>query len=245
MAQSTNPILSQISSWTTGRAVGASVSTGGTVQKTGLLLLIVTAAAGWAWWNVGNETAMGASLEQMVLGACLVGFGLAVYTRFRPEHANITAPIYAVVEGILLGVISAIYNKAYRGLPVQAVGLTLGTFAVMLTAYRTGLIKVTDRLRAIVTGCMGGIMMFYLVAFVLGMFGFQIPFLYEGGIIGVGFSLFVTGLAAFRLLLNFDTIEQSAGQLPKQYEWVLAFGLVVTLIWLYLEFLSLLRKLQR
>lgn len=245
MATSNNPILTQVDTWGQTRVVGETVTVRGTVAKAAGLLGLVAASAGWSWWNIATETAMGSTLEQYVLGACLVALGLGIYTRFRPQHAGVTAPIYALLEGIILGVISALMNAKYAGLPMQAVALTAGTFGVMLVAYRTKAIVVTDRFRAIMTGMIGGIFVFYLIAFALGLFGLRIPFLHEGGVIGIGFSLFVTGLAAFTLLLDFDAIDQSAGQLSKEYEWALAFGLVVTLIWLYLEFLRLLNKLRR
>lgn len=147
----------------------------------------------------------------------------------------------------MLGLISAVTNAAYAGLPMMAVGLTGATFVTMLVAYRTGLITVSDRFRAIVMGLTGGIMIFYLISLGVRLFaGFTIPFLVEGGVIGIGFSLFVTGLAAVNLLLDFKAIEEGvkAGA-SEAYEWAFATGLVITLIWLYLEILRLLRKLRR
>ncbi len=156
-----------------------------------------------------------------------------------------TAPIYAALEGLLLGSLSAILDLRYRGLPVQAVVLTVATLGVMLVAYRFGVIRATERFKTIVVSCTFAVAAFYVIALVMAMFGFYIPFLHEGGPIGIGFSLLVTGLAAFNLILDFDLIEQGVGRAPAYMEWYAAFGLVVTLVWLYLEILRLLRKLRR
>jgi uncharacterized YccA/Bax inhibitor family protein len=157
----------------------------------------------------------------------------------------VTAPIYAALEGLLLGALSAILNLRYKGLPVQAVVLTVATLGVMLVSYRLGIIRATERFKTIVVSCTFAVAAFYVIALLMAMFGLYIPFLHEGGPIGIGFSLFVTGLAAFNLILDFDRIEQGVGRAPGYMEWYAAFGLVVTLVWLYLEILRLLRKLRR
>jgi uncharacterized YccA/Bax inhibitor family protein len=148
------------------------------------------------------------------------------------------------MQGIVLGLVTRILDARFPGLPIQAGLLTVATMGVMLVAYRTGLIRVTERLRSIVVSCTAAIFVFYVIAFGMSLFGLHIPFLHEGGVIGIGFSLFVTGLAAFNLLLDFDAIEQGIGRAPAEMEWFAAFGLVVTLIWLYMEILRLLRKLR-
>jgi uncharacterized YccA/Bax inhibitor family protein len=217
----------------------------GTISKTMILLGILTATATFAWLQTGAGISEPDKLGTLFLVGILGGFSVAVYTVFRPEHAPVTAPIYAALEGLLLGALSAILNLRYRGLPVQAVVLTVATFAAMLLAYRFGLVRATERFRTIVVSCTFAVAAFYVIALVMAMFGLYIPFLHEGGPIGIGFSLFVTGLAAFNLILDFDRVEQGVGRAPKYMEWYAAFGMVVTLVWLYLEMLRLLRKLRR
>jgi len=170
-------------------------------------------------------------------------------TIFKPSFAPWTAPVYAAFEGIFLGTLSYIIEnqlgRAYPGIAIQAVSLTAGTLCIMLFVYATGLVKVTDRLRAGIVAATGAICLVYLVAFALSFFGVAVPFIQSATPIGIGFSLFVVGLAAFNLLLDFDFIEKGARlEAPKYMEWYGAFGLMVTLVWLYLEILRLLRKLQ-
>lgn len=217
----------------------------GTISKTMILLGILTVTATFAWLQTGAGIAEPDKLGTLFLVGILGGFGVALYTVFRPEHAPVTAPIYAALEGLLLGSLSAILNLRYRGLPVQAVVLTVATFAVMLVSYRFGLIQATERFKTVVVSCTFAVAAFYVFALVMAVFGLYIPFLHEGGPIGIGFSLFVTGLAAFNLILDFDRVEQGVGRAPGYMEWYAAFGMVVTLVWLYLEMLRLLRKLRR
>jgi uncharacterized YccA/Bax inhibitor family protein len=160
--------------------------------------------------------------------------------------ARILAPVYAVGEGFFLGVISKAYETYQHGIVIQAVGATLGVFAVMLVLYRTKIIKVTDRFRTVVIAATMGLMVFYLISFVINLFGGGVPFLHSTSLLSIGFSIFAAGLAALNLALNFDFIERGAKQgLPKGMEWFAALALVVTLVWLYLELLRLLSKLQR
>jgi uncharacterized YccA/Bax inhibitor family protein len=243
MATSSNPVLTR-AGFAEARTSGATMTVGGTIAKTGALFCLLVAAASYAWSRASALTA-GTDVGTLVLVGVLGGFGVAIYTTFRPEHARYTAPIYAVLEGLFLGAISAMFNARYRGLPVQAVMLTMATFAVMLVLYRTGVLRATERFKTIVVSCTVSVMAFYVIALVMGLFGLRIPFLYEGGVIGIGFSLFVTALAAFNLILDFDLIEQGVGRAPAEFEWFAAFGLTVTLVWLYLEILRLLSKMRR
>jgi uncharacterized YccA/Bax inhibitor family protein len=167
-------------------------------------------------------------------------------TVFKPHLAPITAPLYAVLEGLILGALSANYQARWAGLPMQAVGLTFMVFLAMLVVYRTGIIKVTDKFRFGVAAATGGIVLFYVLSIVLSMFGVRIPMVHDSGMIGIGFSLVVVGVAALNLVLDFDLIENGvAAGAPKFMEWYAAFGLLVTLVWLYLEMLRLLSKLNR
>ena len=149
------------------------------------------------------------------------------------------------MEGFFLGAISVVYNHLYEGIVLQAVMLTMGTLFAMLMAYRTGLIKPTEKFKMGVVAATGGIAIVYLATIVLGFFNINIPLIHESGIVGIGFSLFVIVIAAMNLVLDFDFIETGVEQgAPKYMEWYGAFGLMVTLVWLYLEFLRLLSKLN-
>jgi uncharacterized YccA/Bax inhibitor family protein len=168
-------------------------------------------------------------------------------TIFKPTLAPWTSPVYAAMEGVFLGAISQIvelrFGKAYPGIALQAVMLTSGTLLLMVFLYANRIIRVTDQLKAGVIMATGALCVFYFASMLLSLFGVTVPFLFSSTPIGIGFSLFVVGLAAFNLLLDFDFIEEaSARQLPKYMEWYGAFGLILTLVWLYLEMLRLLSK---
>jgi uncharacterized YccA/Bax inhibitor family protein len=245
MATTSNPVLARATFATAAETGAAPMTLGGTIAKTLVLLGILMVTATFSWLQAGAGLAQPDKLGTLFLVGIVGGFGVALYTVFRPQHAPVTAPIYAALEGLLLGSLSAILDLRYRGLPVQAVVLTVATLGVMLVAYRLGVIRATERFKTIVVSCTFAVAAFYVIALVMAMFGFYIPFLHEGGPIGIGFSLLVTGLAAFNLILDFDLIEQGVGRAPAYMEWYAAFGLVVTLVWLYLEVLRLLRKLRR
>jgi len=170
---------------------------------------------------------------------------LALVTIFKKQWAPITAPLYALAQGALLGGISAMFEMRYKGIAIQAVMLTFGTLVAMLLAYRTGLIRVNDKFRLGVVAATGGIALFYLVQLVLGFFGITFHTINSGSPIGIGFSLLVVGIAALNLVLDFDLIEQGARyNAPKYMEWYSAFALMITLVWLYLEILRLLSKMR-
>jgi uncharacterized YccA/Bax inhibitor family protein len=176
----------------------------------------------------------------------IIGLVAALVTIFLPKWARISAPVYAAAQGLALGAISAFYEQQLHGIVFQAVGLTFGVLAVMLIAYRTGIIKVTDRFRMIVVAATGAIALLYLVSMVLSFFNISIPFIHQGGTFGIIFSLVVVGIAAMNLALDFDYIQRGVEHgAPKVLEWYAAFGVMVTLIWLYLEILRLLAKIRR
>lgn len=219
------------------------MTVGGTANKTAILLLLATLPAMWVW-NLFLK-AGAAATTPWLWGGLIVGFILALVTAFKKEWAPVTAPLYAVAEGLFLGAISAAFNAAYPGIVVQAVGLTLATLSVMLVAYQTGWIRVTESFKLGVVAATGGIALFYLVSIVLGFFGVNIPIVYGNGLFGILFSLFVVGVAALNLVLDFDVIQQGARSgVPKYMEWYGAFALMVTLVWLYIEILRLLSKLR-
>ncbi|MGV3707342.1 MAG: Bax inhibitor-1/YccA family protein [Gemmatimonas sp.] len=217
----------------------AAMTTTGTATKTLVLLLVTTFAAGVVWQSPPEQWR-----TAMMIGM-IGGLIMAFATIFKPMWAPVTAPLYAVLEGMALGGISATINLAYRGLPMLAVGATLVTAVLMFVLYRTRIIKVTDRMRSVATTALLGLAGFYLVQILLGFFGVTIPFVNGSGIIGIGVSLFATGLASFFLLLDMDRVEQMVQSgLPKSMEWYGAFSFLLTLVWLYLEMLQLLRKLN-
>jgi len=177
---------------------------------------------------------------------CLIaGLVIAIITAFNPQKAMITAPIYAFVEGLFLGCISSMMERQYPGIVMSAVGLTFGTLFAMLILYKSRIVRVTNKFRMGVIGATGGLFVFYLLSMMLGFFGVHMPLMYGNGPMGIMFSLFVVGLAALNLMLDFDIIERGAEQgAPKYMEWYGAFALMVTLIWLYIEILRLLSKMR-
>ena len=222
------------------------MSLNGTVNKTGLLLLLTVLTAAFAWsktMTATGEVAPGAMIY--LIGGAIGGLVLALVTTFKKEWAPVTAPMYALVEGFFLGSISAIYNAQFQGIVLQAIMLTFGIMFALLFAYRSGLIKATENFKLGVAAATGGIFVIYLATIVLRMFDINIPYIHESGLIGIGFSLFVVVIASLNLVLDFDFIENGveAGA-PKYMEWYGAFGLMVTLVWLYLELLRLLAKLK-
>jgi uncharacterized YccA/Bax inhibitor family protein len=216
----------------------------GTVNKTGLLLLCVILTAAWTWHRF-FETSNPASVTTWVMIGAFGGLILALITVFKQTWAPVTAPIYSLLEGLFIGGVSSIAESQYPGIVVQAVGLTFGTLVALLAAYSSGLIKATENFKLGVVAATGGIFLVYMVSLVLGLFGVRVPYIYDNGLFGIGFSLFVVVVAALNLVLDFDFIEQGARSgAPKYMEWYGAFGLMVTLIWLYLEILRLLIKLR-
>ena len=225
-------------------AAGEAMTIGGTVNRAAIMLLLLILTAAWTWSiAIGAEDASPV-IPYLLVGA-LGGLVVAIVTVFKKTWAPITAPIYALLEGLALGGISAIFENRFPGIVLQAVGLTFGTLAALLMAYKSGLIKVTENFKLGVVAATGGIFLVYMANFVLGFFGVNMGFIHSSGIWGILFSLIVVVVAALNLVLDFDFIESGAEQgAPKYMEWYAAFGLMVTLIWLYLEMLRLLGKLR-
>lgn len=186
-----------------------------------------------------------AAVSPWMIGGVIGGLVLALVTVFKKEWAPITAPLYALLEGLFIGGISAQLQTAFPGIVIQAAGLTFGTLFAMLLAYQSGLIKATEKFKLGVVAATGGIALVYFVAFILSFFGIQPSFLYSSSWLSIGISLFVIIIAALNFIIDFDFIEQGARQnVPKYMEWYGAFAMMVTLIWLYVEFLRLLAKLR-
>ncbi len=212
----------------------------------GLVLGPIVLAAGWfGWQSVDVVDGVVTSFPGWLLPVLLGAFAVAMVTIFKPRLSPYTAPVYAALEGLVLGAISALYNARYEGIVLQAVLLTGGVFAVMLGLYSKRIVKVDDRLRRGIIAATGAVMVVYLVSIVANLFGANVPFIHDSGPVGILFSLVVVGIASANLLLDFDLIERGVQNgAPKWMEWYAAFGLLVTLVWLYLELLRLLSKLR-
>lgn len=231
---------------------------GGVASATAVLLAIICATGVIGWNAVSTTTTTGLNSEGQVVEstsitippwviiAVFVGLGFALVSFFKPTWARVTAPLYAVAEGIFVGAISKAYEAEFDGIVLQAVALTIGVFSVMLVLYATGRIRVTPRFRLGVIAATGAVFLIYMVSFIISLFGGGVPYIHDNGLVGIGFSLVVVVIAALNLTLDFDFIDRAeqAGA-PQHMEWFAALGLVVTLVWLYLEMLRLLSKLRR
>jgi uncharacterized YccA/Bax inhibitor family protein len=211
----------------------------GAVNKSLILFLVLLIGASVTW----NQAPMDA--QGWIIFGALGGFVLALVTIFKMEWSAYTAPAYALLEGLFLGGISRVYAEAYGGIVMNAVLLTIGILGALLIAYRTGLIKVTEKFRTGVIAATGGVALVYFISFILQFFGVQVGLVYGNGLMGIGFSLIVVVIAAMNLVLDFEFFVKGEEQdLPEYMEWYAAFGLMVTLVWLYLEILRLLAKMQ-
>ena len=216
----------------------------GTIWATGALLVLLVGAAIYGW-NQVDITAEEVTWPGWIFPVALVAFGVAIVTCFKPDLARFTAPIYALLQGTVLGAISGLYNAAWDGIVLQAVSLTIGVFFMMLFLYGTRIIKVTERLRMGIVAATGAVFLVYLANMIFSLFGSDLPFLHESSAIGIAISLVIVGVAAFNLLLDFDFVERGvAAGAPAKVEWYAGFGLLVTIVWLYLELLRLLALLQ-
>lgn len=236
-----------ISSWQ-----GERMTVNGTISATAVLFVLLLASAAVGWMKTGGleyDAAGNAQLSfpGLAMVGVIVGFVCVIGLYFKPALAKFIAPVYAIAQGFFVGAISKMYESYYDGIVLQAAGATIAVFAVMLVLYRTRIIQVTERFRRIVIGATMGVMVLYGVSFLIRLVAGSdaISFLREPSLLGIGFSVLVAGLAAFNLALDFDFIEKGSKQgLPKHFEWFAAFGLLVTIVWLYLEILRLLAKLR-
>ena len=214
---------------------------GGTVNKTALSLFILLITAGYVWNRGANDPA----LPMWILGSVIGRIHPRAGDRVQEDLGSDDNPAYAAVEGVALGGISVVFESQYPGIVSQAVFLTFGTLGALLLAYRSGVIKATENFKLGIFAATGGIALLYLVSFVLSFFGASVPLIHSSGTWGILFSVFVVVIAALNLVLDFDFIETGVQRgAPKYMEWYGAFGLLVTLVWLYLEILRLLAKLQ-
>jgi uncharacterized YccA/Bax inhibitor family protein len=240
-----NPAMNEAVYLRAGRAdTSAAVMTlQGTVLKTALLvaILLLTAEFTWSQAKAGNS----AIAYGLLIAGAIGGAIMALITIFIPKVSPFTSPIYAALEGLVLGAISAVFEASYPGIAIQAVGLTIGVLAIMLFVYGTGIIRATEKFKIGVVAATGAICLVYLVSMVMSLFGAGIPYIHDSGPIGIGFSVVVVVIAALNLILDFDFIEQGVRyQAPKYMEWYGGFSLLVTLVWMYVEILRLLAKLR-
>ena len=240
--RSGNPVLQdQTFRPAAGVVGGAAMTVGGTIQKTAFLLALTLGAAIWSWTSAAPEV-----LQTLIIGGAITGLVLALVISFSPKTAPLLSPVYALVEGVVIGSLSMLFEQMYPGIVMQAAGLTFATAFAMLAVYSTGMIRVTHKFRLGIAAATGGIAMMYVVSLLMGVFGARMPFIHDSGPLGIGISVVIVCVAALNLVLDFDFIERGAASgAPRHMEWYGAFALVVTLIWLYLEFLRLLAKLQR
>jgi uncharacterized YccA/Bax inhibitor family protein len=240
-----NPALNQNTFTDVQSARGTDAMTiQGTVNKTSILLLLVVIAASFTWRMY--LTGDGADVMPWTFGGAIGGFVVGLVTCFKKEWSPVTSPLYAICEGLFIGGFSSILEARYPGIVLQAVMLTFGTLAALLGAYKTGLIVASDKFKRGVIAATGGIALLYIATIILGFFHVQVPFIYGSSPIGIGFSIVVVIIAALNLVIDFDFIEKGAEcGAPKYLEWYAAFGLLVTLVWLYLEIIRLLAKLNR
>lgn len=237
--RSGNPTLSEKTFQNLSQSVPGeeAMTVSGTINKTGILFLILMLGASISWYTPS---------QILIWGGAIGGFIVAMVTVFKKEWSSVTAPVYAGLEGLFLGGISVMYETAYNGIVYNAILLTIGVFAAMLLAYRSGLIQVTKRFRMGVVAATGGIALVYFASFILSFFGVELSLIHGTGLMSIGFSFIIVGVAALNLVLDFDMIERGAeANAPKYFEWYTSFGLMVTLVWLYIEILRLLSKFQR
>ncbi len=236
LSKSSNPVFGQnVFSRFDSRTDSGVMTINGTMNKTGLMLLIVTFAALFTWrkffgsYDYSTPEAAFSAVQLWVIGGAIGGLITALVTVFRPQNSNVTAPLYAVFEGLFLGGISALFESMYPGLVMRAVALTLGVFFVMLLLFRNGKLRATGKMKMGIMAATGGIARVYFISFIAGMFGANLGFMYGNSNISIGFSLIVVVVAALNLILDFDFIERGAQSgAPKIMEWYGAFGLMVT-----------------
>lgn len=248
IGRSSNPVLSKsafnVQTYTA--SYTETMTLNGTLNKSVAMLLLVVVGALYTWkmfFGAATIEAGSALVSRWIFIGGIGGFVFSLITIFKKSWAYITAPIYAILEGLFLGAISAFFEASYPGLVMQAIALTFGTLFIMLIGYRSGIIKVTQKFRAGIIAATGAVALVYFISFIFSMFGAGGLIINSNGILGIGISLIIVAIAALNLVLDFDFIAKgSKAGLPKYMEWYAAFGLMLTLVWLYIEILRLLSK---
>ena len=245
--RTSNPVLTRLTeaARNAGLARGAdgAMTRAGAAGKSLLLLALVVFSAGFVWnaYDPANPVIL---MPALLVGG-IGGFIVAMITTFKPNTAPVTAPLYAVLEGLALGAISAMYNARFQGIAIQAVALTFATALGVFVLYRVGVLQATPGFRRILMGATIGIALFYLVSMVLSLFNVSVGYFGSTSMLAIGINVVIAAVAALNLVLDFDLIDEGARMgAPKRMEWFAAFGLLVTLVWLYLELLRLLSRLQ-
>ena len=236
-----NPVFNENKIASIESASGDAMTVSGAIHKTTFLTAIAAATATLAWTQAAGP--LGGLL---LFGGMILGLIAVFAASWKPQMAPVLAPVYAVCEGAALGVISAMYNKQSQGIVGQAVMITFGILLAMLALYQFRLIRVTDKFRSVIFACTAGIALLYLVGFVLMLFHVRVGFLYDSSPLGIAISVGIIVIAALNFLVDFDNIEKgAAAHVPQYYEWLAALGVLVTLVWLYIEVLRLLGRLNR
>lgn len=244
--QSGNPTLSQkIFSRSITQDEAGTMTVRGAMAKFGFLLFMVLAGAAYTWYLYYNNQPQ--TMMTLMWVGIIGGLISVIAISFKPTLAPYLSPAYGILEGFALGAISAVMNEAFKakypGLVIQAVGLTFGVAIAMFLLYNFRVIKATQRFKSIIFTATAGIFMFYVITLVLGLFHVNIPFMYDSSALGIGLSIFIVAIAALNLIIDFDMIEKGAEMgAPKFMEWYGAFGLLVTMVWLYVEILRLLSR---
>lgn len=245
---------------------GRTMTMGGTLAATGVLFALILAAGAFGWSQVHQTSALvvdangnavlnaagqqtfanSTTFPSWLVFAMFIALGVGMVTAFKPKLSPFTSPIYALLYGAVLGAVSAVYNQEWNGIVVQAIGATLGVFFVMFLLYATRIVRVTPKFVLTVVCATGGILVMYLVSWIASIFGADIQFWNEPSPLGIGISIVIVIVAALNLALDFAFIESaSKSGAPKYMEWYGAFGITVTIVWLYLEILRLLSLLRR
>ncbi len=246
--KSSNPVMQEKTFQSTileGISTGEEMTMKGTMNKFGVLIMLMLGSTLFAW----SQFYKGGDPKPLMMIGVFGGLALSLVMAFKMKWATFLAPAFAILEGLFVGSISAMYNYVYPGLPVQAVALTMLVTLLFFLIYRYRIIKVTNKLRTVVIAATGAVMLFYLIQWMTYVFtgtAIASSFTSSNTPLSIGFSILMVGLASFNLLLNFDTIEKGVeARAPKYMEWYCSFGLLVTIVWLYLEILRLLSKFQR
>lgn len=238
------PAPDEVSAWRPATPT-AVMTVNGSITATGVLLVLLV-ASGFVGWLSTDTSLGGVEIPAWTYATAIGAFVVSIVSIFKPLWSRVLGPLYAVGMGAFVGAISKAYEATYDGIVFQAVASTVGVLAVMLFLYATRIVQVTDKMRMIVACATGAIALVYVFNLVLRLFGSEMPFLHDTGALGIGISVVIVVVASMNLLLDFDFIERGANaRAPKAMEWYAGFGLLITLVWLYLELLRLLSKLQR
>lgn len=238
-----NPVFSEKALEKERVLAGEPMTINGAINKTFLLLLCLIATSAYVWWLYYQG--FSDKVSMLMTAGMVVSVIMFIVIMFNRKSLPVTAPIYALAEGLMIGGISAYFETAFPGIVIQAIGGTFAALFSLLILYRARIIRCSEKFRSVILISTLSVAVIYLVQLVGSFFGLQIPYIFASGIIGIGFSLLVVVIAALNLILDFDFIERGAqNMMDKNFEWYGAFGLLVTLVWLYIEILNLLSKLK-